>query len=376
MKQYAKSPLGYAQMACDTMLNRYPNVNMLPPQSYQCATFNYHQGVFLTGMSRVYELCHDERYLQYMIQWAHDVQDTDGFPKQYNEWIGLTSLDFHQPGNVLTYLYERTKDPHYLKTVVTLCEDLLNTYPKNSYGGFWHFHSMPDQMWLDGLYMAGPLLTHCSVLSGRTEFRELAIRQIFIMYEHMRDPISGLLRHGWDPSKQAPWADCVTGLSQETWGRACGWFVLAIADMLDDIPEDHKDRPAIIEIQKEILSRIMNCQNREGRWFEVIDKSEEQGNWPENSCSCLFIYAIAKGIRKGYIDASMYANIRRAYDRIIETLLPAPDGVFSLGDICVGTSIESGSYEHYINRPRTENDLHGIGAFLLMASEMEKAEKD
>lgn len=373
--KYSETPIGYARMACDTMMRRYPDVNMLPPQQKDGrASFNYLQGVFLTGMSRVYELTQDQRYLDYIMDWAKAVQDENGHIREYGGWLSITTLDFRQPANVLAFLYEQTKDRHYVDLMKYLADDLVTTYPRNDYGGFWHFYTTPDQMWLDGLYMAGPLLARYARYSGKQEYLDLAVRQIFLMYEHMLDPVTGLMRHGWDPGKHAVWADPVTGLSPEAWGRACGWFPLAIADMLDDIPSDHRDRERIISIQKELIKNVLKYQSDEGRWYEIIDKWQRPDNWPENSSTCLFIYAIAKGIRKGYIDPDTYAAAKRAYDRVIATLLPAEEGEFSMGNICVGTCIEEGTYDYYVARGRTENDLHGIGAFLLMASEMAKLE--
>ncbi len=369
MESYPKTPLGYACMACDTIMRRY-QVNELPPQTYKRATFNYHQGVLMTGISRVYEICKEERYFRYISDWVKAVQDEQGNIWEAEGWLNRSTLDFRQPGNVLAFMYDQTGEKHYLDLIKYLSESLLD-YPRNEYDGFWHFHTTPDQMWADGLYMAGPLLTRYAYYSGRADLLELAVKQILIMYEHMRDK-NGLLRHGWDPSKKAIWADPVTGQSPEVWGRACGWFVLAVSDMLEYIPTDHAKRNEIIDIERELLHTLLRWQSTEGRWYEVVDKWDRPDNWPENSCSCLFIYSIAKGIRKGYIEESAYPAAKRAYDRIIETLLPAADGEFSMGDICIGTNIEDGSYAHYVQRGRTENDLHGIGAFLLMASEMAK----
>lgn len=371
------TPLEYGKMACDTMMRRY-DVNELPPPTYGRATFNYHQGVFLTGMSRVYNLCKDPRYLDYIQRWAKATQNEDGtiFEPEGADWISLRTLDYRQPANVLFFLHEQTGDPHYVELLKYLTEDLYHNYPRNEYGGFWHFFTTPGQMWVDGLYMAGVLLVHYGHLTSQPEYIELGIQQIFLMYEHMRDPVSGLLFHGWDPTYQASWADPVTGCSPIIWGRACGWFVLAIADMLDYIPQDHPQRERIIAIQREFIDCVVKCQSAEGRWYEVTDKPEAEGNWPENSSTCLFIYSICKGIRQGYVDEKYLANATRAYERIIETLLPAPEGEFSLGDICIGTCIDDGDYAHYINRPRTENDLHGVGAFLLMIGELAQLVKE
>ena len=365
-------PIDFAKMACNTMMHRYEDVNSLPPVLDDGrASFNYHQGVLMTGMSRVYLVCHDEKYRQYIEKWVESIQDEHGNIREYTGWLSLESLDFRQPGNVLSFMYEQTGERHYLDLLAYLTEDLYNNYPRNQYGGFWHFYSTPDQMWLDGLYMAGPLLAKYARYAQKPEYLDLAVKQILLMYSNMRDEKSGLLFHGWDPGKNAEWADKNTGLSPEVWGRACGWFVLAIADILDYVPENYCNRQRIIEIFNNIISSIIRYQSAEGRWYEVVNKWEDEGNWPENSCTCLFIYAIAKGVRMGYLPQTYLESARKAYERVIETLEEVSEEGFSIGDICVGTCIENGTYEHYINRDRVANDLHGIGAFLLMASEME-----
>ena len=214
MSRYEDSPIGYAKKACDTMIRRYSDVNTLPPTSnYGTATFNYHQGVFMTGMSRVYEVCREEKYLNYINDWIHAVQDKDGRIKEYGGWLSLTTLDFRQPANVLAFMYEQTHDPHYVDLMKYLADDLVTTYPRNAFGGFWHFYTTPDQMWVDGIYMAGPLLARYARYSGKSEYLELAIKQIFIMYSNMRDPQTGLLRHGWDTYVICSWNTSLTRAS-------------------------------------------------------------------------------------------------------------------------------------------------------------------
>lgn len=366
--------LEYGKLCCDMMLKKYPDPNMLPPTAPR-ATCNYHQGVFLTGMTRIYNLCKDERYLKYILDWTRDIQNEDGTLYETGWWISLQSLDFRQGSNVLFFVYDLLHDPHMLELVKYMADDLYLNYPRIPEGGFWHGSTCPGQMWLDGLYMAGPILAHYGVETNQPEYLELAIKQIFLMVEHMRDQKSGLLFHGWDSTKKAAWADPVTGCSPEIWGRACGWFVLALADMLDYISQDHPRRAEIIAIQQSMIQAVVNNQSAEGRWYEVVDKWQEAGNWPENSCTCLFIYSICKGIRQGYIDPKYFANAKRAYDRLIETLPKAAEGDFELGDVCIGTNINEGTYEYYINRERIANDLHGLGAFLLMIGEYAQLEE-
>lgn len=369
-----KRPIDWGVELSDTMLRRYPDVNDLPPYPQgHVATFNYLQGVFLVGLSRIWEITRDDRYLQYIGQWIRAVQNEQGRIREYTGWMSMETLDFHQPTNVLEFMFELNRDPHLMDLISYMMEDLLQ-YPKNAFGGFDHFYSTPGQMWADGLYMVGPALVKYASYTGKEEFREIAVDQIFLMYEHLRDPESGLLRHGWDCTGKASWADPQNGRSPEVWGRACGWFVLAIGEMLDYLPEDYPRRKAIMDIQRETLNSVMKAQSPEGRWYEVVDKWDHPDNWPENSCTCLFVHSIAKGVRTGILPRNAYAFAEKAYHRVIETLLPSAEGEVSIGNICIGTGIEEGTYDYYIHRKCTENDLHGVGAFLLMVSEMHKTE--
>ncbi|MGN0763300.1 MAG: glycoside hydrolase family 105 protein, partial [Aristaeellaceae bacterium] len=309
----ARSALEYGRWACDEIMRSY-SVNELPPQKYRHATCNYQQGVLLTGMAQLYCLTGEQRYLAYIGQWANAIQDEQGRITEYNEWISTQSLDFRQGGNVLMFLYRQLGDEHCLELARYLVET-LDDYPRNSAGGFWHMRSTPDQMWLDGLYMVGPLMSAYARLTGQSRYGDDAAGQLLLMYEHMRDPATGLLRHGWDPTAKAQWADKGTGLSAEVWGRACGWYAAAVADMLDAMPGDHPDRQRIVTLQQELIAAILRYQSDEGRWYQVVDKWRMPDNWPENSCTSLVVYAICKGVRNGYLAPQMLAHARRADQR-------------------------------------------------------------
>ena len=231
-----------------------------------------------------------------------------------------------------------------------------------------------NQMWMDGAYMCGPLSVKYAKRFGDTVLRERAIHQVFIMNEHIRDTKTGLYYHGWDPTKKAHWADKETGLSASFWGRAVGWYAVAILDMLDDIPECHPAVGRLKQIEAELLEALVKYQDAEtGMWYEVLDKPGAKGNWLESSCTNLFIYSYAKAIRKGIISKENYGEIlEKAYAGSINALYYDENGRLVVDYVCIGTCIEDGSYEHYINSACTQNDLHGMGAFVLMCTEMEQ----
>ena len=144
--------------------------------------------------------------------------------------------------------------------------------------------------------------------------------------------------------------------------------------MLDYLPKDHKDRETLITILKNLLISLPKFQDEKtGRWYQVVDKGDQSDNWLENSCSCLFVYALAKAIRMGYLDDNYLNFAWKGYQGVIDTLTFDENDQLVIGNICIGTGI--GDYEHYIHRPTSQNDLHGAGAFILMAVEMSKAKE-
>ena len=366
------SPLDYGRKACETIMKKYPP-DKLPPYAADrnppVGLFSYHQGVFLSGMNRIYQKCKDKKYFDYIKGWVDSVTTPDGKIIELGGWVSLETLDFRQPGILMFPLYEETGEEKYIEVVKYLAES-LPVFPTNTLGGFWHMQSQPNQMWLDGLYMAGPVLAMYADKYNKPELLELVIKQVFVMWDNMRDEKTGLLRHGWDESKVAEWADPKTGLSQEVWGRAMGWFVTALADILDYIPKNHKDRDRLIEIEAALLMSAVKYQHEGGRFYQVLDKGGNDGNWLENSCTCLLVYAIAKSVKNGYIEEKYLEYAKKGYEGVISSLTYSDDGELLLGDVCIGTCIDSGDYKHYINRETCVNDLHGSGAFVLMCSEV------
>lgn len=353
---------------CDTMMRRF-DAPELPPE--QC--FLYHQGVFLSGMMNIYKLCNEQKYFDYVKKWVDSIIDADGNILEYDyenpEVIqrghDKRSIDHIQPGILLYRLYEKTNDQRYKKALETLME-ILKTWPKNNAGGFWHKLCHPYQMWLDSLYMGGPIRAEYASFSGDSWWLDEAIDQIFIMYENIYDKESGLMLHAWDESKQEPWADAETGLSEEVWGRALGWYVYAITDILSFTPENHPKRAGIIEIEQKLLGNLMKYRDDNTKmWYQVVPKGDCEGNWIETSCSSLFTAAIAKAVSLGVVGDEYKTFVNESFDGIVARLGRNGEDL-SVDGVCIGTSVCN--YQEYIERPTCSNDLHGVGAFLLMCS--------
>ncbi|MDR1788493.1 MAG: glycoside hydrolase family 88 protein [Treponema sp.] len=358
--------LDLARLGADTLMRKFPAAS-LPP----AGRFHYHQGVFLSGVENLYLLCGDQKYAAYIRDWV------DQFVGPEGELSGTTldQFDDMQPAILLFRLYDETGDPRY-KAALDRCAPVAAKWPTNAKGGFWHKYYRQNQMWLDTLYMIGPLCARYAAAFQSPYFFEKVLRQMHLMRKYMTDSETGLLRHAWDDSKAADWADRATGLSAVSWGRAIGWYVVAILDILDYLPPGHPRRGECVDAECAMLKALLRYQDEnDGRWYQVVNRGDDPRNWLENSCSCLFTYALAKGLRAGIGEPAWEEAARRAYAGIVRSLKtePLPDGTVTLNipAICVGTGV--GDYQFYLERPTVENDLHGMGAFLLMAAEYHRA---
>lgn len=359
LKKVPTSPLDWAEMACSSLMSKYKPEELPPVKRW-----HYHQGVFLSGMERCWKATQNEKYYEYLKSYVDSQILPDGSIVDYD----ITQLDDIQPGILLFNLYEKTGDERYKKALDTLVSH-LRTWKKNQKGGFWHKYIYPNQMWLDGLYMGGPIAVQYGSTFGEDSFLDMATLQALLMEKYMKDEKTGLFYHAWDESKEAQWADPETGRSKELWGRAIGWYTTAILDILDFLPETHKDKNTLVEILKDLLFSLIKYQDiSSGRWYQVVDKGSLPDNWLENSCTSLYVYSIAKAIRRGYLDKHYIQFAWKGYQGVIDTLKFNENGDVLVGDICVGTGV--GDYAHYIARPTSINDLHGAGAFILMCVEM------
>lgn len=355
-----KSPLAYAKLACDTLMRKFAP-DALPPVRH----FHYHQGVFLSGMHQTYVLCREERYYAYIKAWVDSLVDPYGDITSFNPG----QLDDLQPGVLLFPLYERTHDPRYKRALDTIAY-YLSTFPRNPEGGYWHKAWYRNQMWLDGLYMAGPFCAQYGQAFDAPSFFDRLVEQAKLMEEKTRDIKTGLWYHAWDYEKQQPWADPDTGLSPEFWGRSIGWVPVALLNDLDYLPEAHPARPELSRMARELLLALLPYQDEAtGLWYQVVNKGGEPGNWVESSCTCLYTAALCKAVRLGLLDDACLCAAGRGYHGVIRRLGSDQGGVL-IDNICIGTGV--GKYDHYCARPTSTNDLHGIGAFLIMCTEMER----
>lgn len=335
----------------------------------------YEEGVLLDGVTALWRVTGDGRLFSYVKGAVDHSVDKDGTIHMANGGafpVDAHSLDNIEMGRSALVLYQVLQQPRYYKAAEFLHEQMAQQ-PKTASGGYWHKQIYPNQMWLDGAYMAEPFMAGYAREFGVEGGVDAAAAQLLIMSEHMREPGTGLLRHGWDESKQMGWADKQTGLSPEVWARAMGWYSMALVDVLEQMPSNDPKRAQLEEDARRTLTAVIHVQDpASGVWWQVMEKGGQKGNYLEASASCMFVYSIAKAVRMGVLPLTDERAAERGWAGIQKRFVK-PDGTLS-GTVKVaglgGKPYRSGTYDYYIGEPVGDNDAKGVGAYLLAESEM------
>ena len=267
----------------------------------------------------------------------------------------------------------------YRKAMDRLYEQ-IQEMPRTPEGGFWHKKIYPDQMWLDGLYMLEPFYAEYTARYvpdslKAANYADIA-HQFTLVAEKTYDPDTGLYRHAWDSSHEMFWCDKSTGQSAHAWGRALGWYCMALVDVLPFLPEETPGRDMMIRTLRHISATLaLYAAPVTGMWYQGLDCPKEEGNYVEATASAMFIYAMFKGSRFGWLDMGEYA--KESYGKLLETFVTTDeDGLVSLNQCCEvaglgGKDNRSGDYDYYIHEPVRSNDPKGIGPLIWAALEYE-----
>ena len=368
----------WSQRAANAAIERWPDGRFVPAGQHW--VWNYELGTLLRGMDAVWFNTADARYYKYIKSSVDQFVGVDGSIPTFN--AEENQLDSILLGRQLLLLYGVTRDPRYAKAATLLYQQLMHQ-PRTASGGFWHKQRYPNQMWLDGLYMAEPFYAEYAATFHHPEAFSDITHQFVLIDEHTRDEKTGLLYHGWDESKKERWADKETGHSPELWARAMGWAMMALVDTISYYPEQDAGRKVLMaELDRDAAAVARYQDGETGLWYQVMDKAGAKGNYLESSASCMFVYALAKGVRLGYLPQSYLANAERGYKGIIghfiQTGQPGQgDSVSLTGTVKVGglggDPYRDGSYAYYIGEKVVTDDPKGVGAFLLASTEMENA---
>jgi unsaturated rhamnogalacturonyl hydrolase len=336
--------------------------------------WDYTAGLMLLALERVATTTREPKYAAYIKKSIDTLVQPNGWIRTYT--AAEYNLDQINQGRALFALADRTRDPRYMRAADALREQ-LRTHPRTAEGGFWHKKIYPQQMWLDGLYMAEPFYLQYAVRKGDTVAINDVTKQFLLVARHLRDAKTGLYYHAWDAVHEQKWADPATGLSPHFWGRAMGWYLMAIMDVLDYLPKTHRDRAELIRVAQDLSAAVANVRDPvTGVWWQIMDQPNRAKNYLEASASAMFTYAFAKGARLGYLAPGYRALAERAFDGMLASFVSIDEGgLVDINNICKvaglgGNPYRDGSYEYYVNEPVATNDYKGVGPFILAANEL------
>lgn len=373
----------WSQKMTATIMATYPDSMMY--KGGKVAHWDYEMGLILHAIEQVWYRTGDARYFDYIKKHIDRYVNDDGSIRTYE--FDKFNIDFVTPGRSLLMLYQQSlpNKEKYRKAADQLRKQLAQQ-PRTKEGGFWHKQIYPYQMWLDGLYMAEPFYAEYTKLfnpNGK-DFDDI-INQFVWMEKNARDAKTGLLYHGWDESRQQKWANPQTGNSPNFWSRALGWYAMALVDVLDYIPPTHPRRGELVTILQRFMPAVVKYQDpASGCWYQVTDRMGDKaegrpGNYLEASGTGMFVYTLAKGVRLGYLPQSMLPVAKKGFDGMLKNFITTDNDklvhlektvlVGGLG----GNPYRDGSYEYYLSEKIRQDDLKGVGPFIMASVEMEIA---
>ena len=337
------------------------------------AHWNYIDGCMLNALLTLSDITGEALFADFVETFVDSFVGEDGAIRTYDP--SKYNLDDINEGRVLFPLYAKTKNEKYRLAADRLAEQLKHQ-PRTLEGSFWHKRIYPDQVWLDGIYMAQPFRALYARELGDKDYTDI-VQQIETVRARMYDPEKGLYYHGYDASKTIFWADPVTGCSKSFWLRAMGWFATALVDLLE-IVDDPGARARLRPIFTELMEGVARYADEEtGLYYQVVDQGGRAGNYLETSGSSMMAYAMLKGARLGVLGPE-YARLgRRTFDGILRRYFRAEGEDVELGGICLVAGLgpaddlrRDGSYEYYISEPVVKNDAKGVAPLVMCYTEV------
>jgi len=339
------------------------------------ASWNYIDGCMLTALLEMSRILGDSRYADFVEMFVDSFIGEDGAIRTFES--DKQTLDDINEGRVLFPLYEMTGKEKYRLAAENL-RKALDNQPRTHQGSWWHKAIYPNQVWLDGIYMAQVFSALYEKHFGQGDYSDI-VSQLRIVRAHMFDEGKHLYYHGYDASRSAFWADKETGLSQSFWLRAMGWYAIALADLAEILPQgtEHSEVAALLSEMLEGVAAY--ADEATGMYWQVVDQAGRDGNYLETSGSSMIAYAMLKAARLGILPKEYAAKGQKTFDGIVKTYLTFHDEGIDLGGICLVAGLgpennrrRDGSYGYYISEPIVTNDAKGVAPLVLAYTEIRR----
>lgn len=367
------SNLKWSERMALSIMNNFPKAWQI--DQHEAPKWDYKIGMILTAYEKLYVKTSNPKYFDYIKGYAdvliNDSGEFENFkPDDHN-------IDFINAGKILFGLYNKTKNPKYFTALKTLRKQ-FDSHPRTPSGGFWHKKIYPNQMWLDGLYMGQPFYARFNVTFENGDKLDDVAHQFELLHDRTFDKETSLFFHAFDESKEMAWANKTTGTAPHIWLRALGWYAMALVDVLDYFPENHPKRQELIRYLNEFSIAITSFQDDSGLWFQIPNMPNEPRNYLEASGSSMIVYAVAKGVHKGYLPSKFEKVALKGLEGVLTKLIQVDNnGIVHINQVCKsaglgGNPYRDGSYDYYMNEKVVTDNSHGLGAFLLAAIELDR----
>ena len=378
----------YSEWLTYSEMKRVPHSYLLDFSSKP--KWSYVMGIEMEGMLDTYEHYKEgnNAILDYLKEYPAKMIDEKGNITGYK--YEDFNLDNVRTAKFILRMHNLFPTKGTEKALKTLFKQLQNQ-PRTKEGVYWHKAIYANQVWLDGIFMGLPFYCNYAVQTMKPKKAEKylndAVDQMVKTDYRTYDEKTQLWKHAWDETHQQFWANKEDGKSQHCWARALGWYVMAMTECLDAMPENYARRQEVIDLLNKAMKSVVKYQDKKtGVWYDVLDVKSDK-NYLESTASSMFAYVLLKGYRKGYLSEEYLKAGVKAYNGILKQFIKVnADKTISLTRCCAVSGLgpgpgpyvkkpnykRDGSFEYYLSEPIRDNDAKGVGPFIWASLEMEQ----
>ena len=378
----------YSEWLTYSEMKRVPHSYLLDFSSKP--KWSYVMGIEMEGMLDTYEHYKEgnNAILDYLKEYPAKMIDEQGNITGYK--YEDFNLDNVRTAKFILRMHNLFPTKGTEKALKTLFKQLQNQ-PRTKEGVYWHKAIYANQVWLDGIFMGLPFYCNYAVQTMKPKKAEKylndAVDQMVKTDYRTYDEKTQLWKHAWDETHQQFWANKEDGKSQHCWARALGWYVMAMTECLDAMPENYARRQEVIDLLNKAMKSVVKYQDKKtGVWYDVLDVKSDK-NYLESTASSMFAYVLLKGYRKGYLSEEYLKAGVKAYNGILKQFIKVnADKTISLTRCCAVSGLgpgpgpyvkkpnykRDGSFEYYMSEPIRDNDAKGVGPFIWASLEMEQ----
>ena len=344
-----------------------PNKNATVSPGFS-SEWTYTHGVVLSAFNYLSDVTGDKRFfadntkfygfLEKSLPYLR--QNETQFGRQPGVWSLLHIGALDDCGSIgaaliKTYLKDKNKD--HLAVINVINDYISNKQFRLDDGTLARHRPQYKSVWVDDMYMSVPFLTNMGVMTGEKKYYDDAVKQVLQMAGRLYVPQTELFDHGWNVNS----GDYDPRFY---WGRANGWALMSMAELLGVLPKDHPGRDKILHLYRSMIRSLASLQDGTGFWHNLLDRND---TYTETSCTAIFTYAIAKGINEGWI-SHVYGPVAITGWNATNTRVLANGAV---DGTCEGTTFAHDN-TYYYHRGKSVDATHGYGPVLYAGAEMMK----